>query len=136
MLSVGLGASLALSAVTLDADPVNAAIGNQGQLTVTACVFSNNAAGAIFNDAGKVSVNNCTFSNNQESAITNYTDGGKKAKLTVRTSTFTGNNSGGGYGGAIDNYNSGSKVSVTSSTFSGNTGFVGARSRTRANSPS
>jgi len=120
------------------------AIESRGTLTVTNCTFSNNSAnmdgGAIENWGGTLTVNNSTFSGNSATS-----DGGainNDGTLTVVNSLFSSNSAGrwgggieifagtvtmtntifsgnstGSRGGGIDNWG---RLSVTSSTFSGN----------------
>ncbi len=107
-----------------DGGEAGAGIMNFGTLTVAGCAFTGNSAsyggGAISND-GPLTVIDSTFSGNSGyyngGAIANYT-GSSSGTLTVINSTFTGNSapSGGGI------YQQGGPITVTNSTFSGNSG--------------
>ena len=97
-----------------------------GTLTVANSTFSWNSAtangGGIYNESGTLTVTNSTFSSNSATA-----DGGGIANegggtLTVTNSTFPGSNN--AYvGGGI--YNESGTLTVTSSTFSGNSANQG-----------
>ncbi len=109
---IGGSAIVTISGVTIEngngnqsttiPDNVGGGIRNTGTLTLTDCVISGNSAtssgGGIYNFPGKfLSVTNCTLSNN--SAVSS--------------------------GGGIFNDESGGTVSVSNSTFTGNSAFVG-----------
>ena len=102
------------------------ALWNEGTLTVTGGSFESNkanVAGAIYNAAGaELTVDGVTFASNS-SAIAgaiNNSDG----TVTIKNSTFKGNDAGKSMGGAVRN-NSGSApeksiITITGSTFEGN----------------
>ena len=102
------------------------ALWNEGTLTVTGGSFESNkanVAGAIYNAAGaELTIDGVTFASNS-SAIAgaiNNSDG----TVTIKNSTFKGNDAGKSMGGAVRN-NSGSAseksiITITGSTFEGN----------------
>ena len=97
------------------------------RLTVNNCVLTNNSStlngGGIFNDPSVMMiVSNCTICGNsgtEGGGIVNLGD------LTVVGSTLSGNTAV-NYGGAIENYSSGSTAALTinASTFSGNSASI------------
>ena len=107
----------------------------EATLTVDGVTFANNSsvndvAGAINNRDGKVIITNSTFTGNDSGtkaggAIANTagsTEEGKLGTITIKGSTFEGNEA--GNGGAVWNGSDG-KVEITNSTFKSNTALVG-----------
>ncbi|NYB51002.1 MAG: hypothetical protein HVN35_00310 [Methanobacteriaceae archaeon] len=107
---------------------------NYGYATLTDSTFTSNTAqgggGAIHNNAGHLTVNRCIFTDNIANgcggAIYNFGGFNDQGTLSVTESSFTGNTAGSTQsGGAIYTYHGTSTVS--GSTFTGNTaGFGGA----------
>ena len=125
----GAKGNLTLNNVDLKDNKANfgGAIWNEGTLTVNRGSFEGNkadtAAGAIYNAAdAELTVDGVTFASNS-SAIAgaiNNSDG----TVTIKNSTFKGNDAGKSMGGAVRN-NSGSApeksiITITGSTFEGN----------------
>lgn len=101
--------------------------GGKGSLTITTSTFSGskagNAGGALDNGDGTLAVTSSTFVSNTtvyDGGAIDSADHAVKGSLTVFTSTFSGNSSTKGDGGAIDNAGRGT-VTIVASTFSGNT---------------
>ena len=137
--------TISFSGITFQNTVITAATTNGAVLWVngassvsfTNCVFSGNTAtgagGAIeFGALGNLTITNCTFSNN-----TAGTNGGAinfigtATNLTISGSTFTGNATLNGVGGAINAIGSVAGVlSVTTSLFSGNNAVNAANTST------
>jgi uncharacterized repeat protein (TIGR01451 family)/CSLREA domain-containing protein len=94
-------------------------IGNLGTLTVTGSTLSGNSAGqfggAIFTSTGNLSLIDCTLASNAAGA----SGGGIEAQgnITVTCSTFSLNSA--AFGGGIDNYFGGYKVTIADSILAG-----------------
>lgn len=136
--SVGTGASLQLHEMTLTAGSatMGGAITTQGTLSITKSTLVNNGAskygGAIYNSGGNVTITDSTLSGNQvPTGNTSGTSGNGGAiynasgTLTVVRSTVSGNI--GSRGGGIFSISPTGPValSVTDSTFSGNSAGEG-----------
>lgn len=108
--------------------------GKSGINTITDCVFDNNFAtfrsGAIANFMGALTVRNSVFTNNSSSvagAIGSFSPpGGETTTVTIANSTFSGNHSTTGPGGAIACMRSGfgpcQGLTITDTTFINNSG--------------
>ena len=105
---------------------------NHGTVKVTNCTFSSNSninygGGALFNfDNSTLTVANCAFSGNSAGSNPSYGGGGiyNGGTLTVTSSTF-GTNSSGGIGGGISNTGAGN-ATIANSTFNLNIAVNGA----------
>ena len=98
---------------------------NDGTLTLTNCTVSDNTnagfGGGINNPSGTLVINSCTFSDNTADRGTGVMSGsGGSATLSITNSTFTGNTA--RVGAAIDVWTG---MTMTSSTLSGNTATAG-----------
>lgn len=114
------GLTIQYGNASTSADPTGGGIHNSGNLTLRHCgILDNtggNSGGGLNNAAGSALIDSCTFGGNNAKnggGIINF------AALTVTNSTFYGNKSTAGNGGAINN--SGTSLSVSSCTISGNT---------------
>ena len=124
--TINAGASVAISGISMqgfNSRVDGGAIWNQGTLALTGLSLSNNLTrfngGAIYNN-GTLVVSGLSFTNNQASmggSIFNAQYSRLTGKVTVDTSTFTGNTAA-SYGGAIDNQG---VMSLNNVVLSGNT---------------
>jgi len=102
---------------------------SNASLTISHCLFQNNTGGtggAISMEGGNASIADSTFSGNtaQDSgAIDIFSNATFKVVMSIDRCTFNGNSATSFAGGAIDveDLNTGSSVTITNSTFTGNT---------------
>ncbi len=128
--------TLTMSAMTVSGSGGINAISNVGTMSISGMVFSGNASlgfgGAIQNN-GILTVDKSTFSGNLAIFGGAIASVGTGTSVTITNSTFTGNSCQGGLGGAL--YLVGPVASsLTNDTFTGNTATVG--SAINANSTS
>ena len=134
ILIVNSGATLSLNGLTLAHGvqvPYNrgGAIWNRGTLNVTNSTLSNNNAStgkAIYNDYGTLTVTGTTFSNNTGNGdgVIGNGDGnnGNGGNITITNSTFSGNSAPASRGSCI--FMDLGTLSITNSTFSGNSSSI------------